>query len=235
MILAVQHQFEFWRHIGQVGGYFHQYKGFSSLSPEDATWPSKIFNLEEQHIQGLKESVTKYQLAKSLAVEENVGIEELLKVQGLTQTSSVEAMTMHMKEEPKYAGSSDIEKVRDVLGAQTFARIASEAFRYTIYEGTISPLIQSDKIQLFLGKHKGDYVSCGIVFQDSNGDSGLHMIGAKKEYRGLGLGKKMTEHLLSIALRNDSEYIHLVASKLGAPIYKKLGFQHQGNLKSYTI
>ncbi len=38
-----------------------------------------------------------------------------------------------------------------------------------------------------------------------------------------------------IALKNESENIHLVASKLGAPIYKKLGFKCQGYLKSYSI
>ncbi|KAA1245429.1 GNAT family N-acetyltransferase [Aquimarina sp. RZ0] len=232
---AIQHQFEFWSHIGQVGGYFHQYEGFSSLSPKDATWPSKIFNLKTHHIERLKGNIEGYKLTKSVAVAENEHIEALLKTQGFIPTSSVEAMTMKVQLKTVYTEYPEIEKVTDEIGAKTFAKIASEAFRYSIYNSTINPLIQNEKVQLFLGKYKGNYVSCGIVFQDSNGDSGLHMIGAKKEYRGLGLGKKMTEHLLSIALRNHSQYIHLVASKLGAPIYHKLGFQNRGYLKSYTI
>lgn len=232
---AIQHQFEFWSHIGQVGGYFHQYEGFSSLSPKDATWPSKIFNLKTHHIERLKGDIERYKLTKSVAVAENEHIEALLKAQGLIQTSSVEAMSMIVNQGVKYTDYAEIEKVTDVFGATTFAKIASDAFRYSIYESTISPLTQSEKVQLFLGKHKANYVSCGIVFQDSNGDSGLHMIGALQEYRGLGLGRKMTEHLLSIALRNGSKNIHLVASKLGAPIYHKLGFQNHGYLKSYSI
>jgi len=232
---AIRHQFEFWSHIGQVGGYFHRYNGFSSLSPKDATWPSKIFDLKELHIEGLKKKMETYKLTKSVAVEENETLETLLQAEGFTQTSSVAAMSMNAKVTTEYATHPEIEKITDEFGAAMFAKIASEAFGYTIYTNIIIPLLSSTKVQLFLGKHRSQYVSCGIVFKDSNGDSGLHMIGAKKEYRGLGLGKKMTEYLLSIALANDSEYIHLVASKLGAPIYHKLGFQNRGYLKSYTI
>ncbi|WP_271765253.1 GNAT family N-acetyltransferase [Aquimarina algiphila] len=235
MIPAIQHQFEFWRHLGQMGGYFNQYEGVSSLFPKDTTWPSKIFDLKEHHIIGLKNKIASYQLAKSVAVEENETLENLLQAQGFRQTSSVAAMTMHNTAEVEYANYPEIEKVMDAFGAKMFAKIASKSFGYTIYESTIAPLIHSKKVQLFIGRYQRDYVSCGIVFQDSIGDFGLHMIGTKRKFRGFGLGKKMTEHLLATALKNDSEFIHLAASKLGAPIYHKLGFQHQGYLKSYTI
>jgi len=232
---AIEHQFEFWTHIGQVGGYFRRFNGFSSISPKDTTWPSKIFGLKENYIRELKGNIATHHLAKSVAVAENEILETLLRAEGFTQISSVAAMSMNAKVTTLYATHPEIEKITDELGAELFAKIASEAFGYTIYTNTIAPLLSSTKVQLFLGKHRSQYVSCGIVFKDFNGDSGLHMIGAKKEYRGLGLGKKMIEHLLSIALRNDSQYIHLVASKLGAPIYHKLGFQNRGYLKSYTI
>ena len=79
--VAIQHQFEFWSHLGQVGGYFRQYEGFSSLSPKDATWPSKVFNLQEQNIKNLKEDISKYQLSNSVAIGENKHIESTLKAQ----------------------------------------------------------------------------------------------------------------------------------------------------------
>ena len=232
---AILHQFEFWRHMGQVGGYFRQYDGFSSLSAKDATWPSKIFNLKENHVRELKGNIATYHLTKSVAVAESERLETLLRTEGFAQTSSVAAMSMYTNVTTQYATHPEIEKITDGFGAELLAKIASEAFGYTIYTNTIVPLLSSTKVQLFLGKHRNQYVSCGIVFKDSDGDSGLHMIGAKKEYRGLGLGKKMTEHLLSIALRNDSQCIHLVASKIGAPIYHSLGFKNLGYLKSYTI
>lgn len=232
---AIRHQFEFWSHIGQVGGYFHQYDGFSSLSPKDATWPSKIFNLNENYIPQLKSNIERHHLSKSVAIEEIETLEAKLQEHGFKRTSTVEAMTMKIKGKTHYATYPEIEKVTDTFGVNAFAKIASEAFGYIIYPNTITPLIQSERIQLFMGKHQNSYVSCGIVFRDSDEDSGLHMIGAKKQFRGLGLGKKMTEHLLHFAIKNNSEHIHLVASKLGAPIYYKLGFQNRGYLKSYTF
>ncbi|WP_425597907.1 GNAT family N-acetyltransferase [Ulvibacterium marinum] len=95
--------------------------------------------------------------------------------------------------------------------------------------------MEEDKVQLFIGRHNDHYVSCGILFLDSNNDSGMHMIGLRRDFRGLGLGMAMTAHLLRHAVKNKSEEIHLVASKLGAPIYHKLGFQNRGYLKSYTV
>jgi len=59
------------------------------------------------------------------------------------------------------------------------------------------------------------------------------MIGAKKQMRGLGLGKEMTQHLLAYALKNHSKEIHLVASKFGAPIYH--GFTNRGYLNSFKL
>lgn len=233
--LAIQHQFEFWTHIGQVGGYLYNNYGYTVLSPKNTTWPSKIFGIQKNHIAQLQLEIESHHLPRSLALSENEMLETLLHKQGFTRTSSVEAMTMEVKNQTHYTSLPEIEKITDNIGIKAFVKIASEAFDYTIYESTIAPLVRSTNVQLFLGNYQNDYVSCGIVFKDSNGDSGLHMIGAKKEYRGLGLGKKMTQHLLHIAISNSSERIHLVASKLGAPIYYKLGFQNRGYLKSYTF
>ena len=161
---------------GQVGGYFHRYDGFSSLSPKDATWPSKIFNLDANNLEGLKEKITIHQLAKSVAISEDSVIENILGKQGFLQTSSVEAMTMKATPTKQYATHKSIEKVTDIIGAKAFAKIASNAFGYTIYDSTISSLVHSPKIQLFLGVSQESYMSCGIVFQDSNGDLPLFQI-----------------------------------------------------------
>ena len=74
-----------------------------------------------------------------------------------------------------------------------------------------------------------------MVLLDKNGISGLHMIGTISKYRGLGLGKIMTNKLLFESFQNKSEQVVLVASESGERIYSKLGFLTQGNLKSYSI
>lgn len=75
----------------------------------------------------------------------------------------------------------------------------------------------------------------GMLFLDKNNISGLHMTGTMPEFRGLGLGKTMTNKLLLEAHKNKSNYVVLVASEAGEKIYSKLGFISDGNLKSYKI
>jgi GNAT superfamily N-acetyltransferase len=46
-----------------------------------------------------------------------------------------------------------------------------------------------------------------------------------KHHRGQGLGSRMTEALIGIAQDMGRETIQLVATEMGAPLYRKLGFQ----------
>ena len=119
--------------------------------------------------------------------------------------------------------------------ASEFAAVASKAFGYTIYASTIRALLGHPQFHLYLGMHLGTYASCGIVYFDADGNSGIHMIGVLPAYRGLGLGKRFTQALLSKAGESETKKVYLVASKLGAPIYTKLGFETHGSLFSFSV
>ena len=43
-------------------------------------------------------------------------------------------------------------------------------------------------------------------------------------YRNQGIGKAITEHLLTFLQSHDCEYIYLIATALGEPVYTKVGF-----------
>ena len=53
----------------------------------------------------------------------------------------------------------------------------------------------------------------------------LGMIVIEKSFRGKGLGTILTEHLIQLAKKENCESIFLLATPLGEPVYKKLGFQ----------
>lgn len=61
------------------------------------------------------------------------------------------------------------------------------------------------------------------------------MIGTLPKSRGKEIGKKMTEHLLMEAKENKSKLCVLHASKVGEPIYTKIGFQKYGEIETYRI
>ncbi|WP_350286266.1 GNAT family N-acetyltransferase [uncultured Croceitalea sp.] len=232
---AIAHQFEFWEYLGEAGNFFRRDGGYSTISAEDFTWPSRIFDLSSPNVGLLKQTIQLKGMPHSIAVEDGDTIGKELESIGFQIRSVVAGMTLLLKTSMSFSISKSIHRVSNQEQIKIFANIASEAFGYTIYPSSLFGLLGANRVQLFMGRYKEDYVSCGILFLDSNKDSGLHMIGLKKDFRGLGLGKAMTSHLLHHAIKNKSEQVHLLASKLGSPIYSKLGFQNRGYLKSYII
>lgn len=52
-------------------------------------------------------------------------------------------------------------------------------------------------------------------------------------YRNQGIGKRITEHLLAFLQSYQCEYIYLIATALGEPVYKKVGFITESHYDSY--
>jgi len=232
---SIRHQLEFWSHLGKLGRYIHQYDGYTILIPKKGTWPRKIFHLHNVQPHQLKANINDNNLPKSIALDAEDVLNQSLEQSGFVRNSMVEGMTLEVSPKMRFEKSANITKVVDAEGMNHFATIASEAFGYNIHVSSLINLLEDNSTQIFIGKYKEHYVSCGILFLDAEGNSGLHMIGANKQYRGLGLGKEMTQHLLFHATTNESNKVHLVASKLGAPIYRKYGFTNTGHLNSYTF
>ncbi len=231
----IEHQFEFWANLGKVGGYIHQYDGYTTLLPKRGSWPSKTFNIQNNSITKLKTEILKNNIPNAIALDADDIINQVLIENHFNMTSVVEGMSVKVSSNMVFKESPNIIRVEDENGIDKFSSIASNAFSYNIHPTVLVHLLEDTNTQLFIGQHKAQFVSCGILYLDKNGDSGLHMIGAKKQMRGLGIGKEMTEHLLANALKNHSKEIHLVASKFGAPIYRKYGFTNRGYLNSFKL
>ena len=136
----------------------------------------------------------------------------------------------------EFLNNGNIHQIESKSDAFEFAKIASESFGYKV-DGTIIYNLCKDNLhfRLFIYKEKEESYGCGIVFFDKNNVAGFHMIGTIPKGRGKGIGKSMTEKLISEAIANNSQYCVLNASKMGEQIYKKLGFTAYGALENYTI
>jgi len=234
----INNLFELWKHIGANGQFLNSTEEYSYVMPNNNSWPSKVFELRESQI-NFKELYQKMEnggVPNSISILENEELETQLLAHKLMLKSSVIGMYLDLQEKDKPNNNfTSIEKVDDNLKAVEFAKIASISFGYEILSSTIISLINSAQLKLFIGQHNKKYVSCGMVLQDKNRISGIHMIGTISEYRGLGLGKTMTNKLLLESYKNGSNQVVLVASESGERIYSKIGFITQGNLKSYSI
>ncbi|MHA7832678.1 MAG: GNAT family N-acetyltransferase [Flagellimonas sp.] len=234
----IEHLFEFWEQIGVHGGFLKSENGFSVTNPSHNSWPSKIFNLNinELEFTGLQKRIRSQVLPNSLAIHEDNVIKNELERNGFCPTSQVKAMALDTSKvhfDP--IDASEFIRVSSQPEAELFAHVATESFGYTVSPSTISALINRPSFTLFLGKHENAFPSCGMVYLDKNGISGIHMIGTKAGYRGLGLGKKMTQFLIHQAIKNQSRKVYLVASQAGERIYTKMGFTTHGVLESYSL
>jgi GNAT superfamily N-acetyltransferase len=53
------------------------------------------------------------------------------------------------------------------------------------------------------------------------------------QYRNQGIGKQLTEHLLAFLQQQNCDYIYLIATALGEPVYKKVGFVTESRYSYY--
>jgi GNAT superfamily N-acetyltransferase len=61
----------------------------------------------------------------------------------------------------------------------------------------------------------------------------LATIVTHSEYRNQGIGKRITEHLLALLQNHQCEHIYLMATALGEPVYKKVGFITESHYDFY--
>lgn len=234
----VNNLFELWKYIGCKTNSLHIKNSYCYVIHDNHSWPSKVFELasDDNVAEKISKDFIKSDLPNSISLMEDISLETQLLNNDFVLKSTVKGMYLDVSRERKLQDSYDsIERVDSIQKAVIFAEIASKSFGYELLSSTIIPLINASRLKLFIGKHGGKYVSCGMVHLDSNDISGLHMIGTLPEYRGKGLGKVMTGKLMYEAHKNESNQVVLVASIAGERIYSKLGFKLDGNLKSYSL
>ncbi|MEZ5016323.1 MAG: GNAT family N-acetyltransferase [Flavipsychrobacter sp.] len=233
----IKHLFEFWEHIGEAGGFLYKENDYMYTAPQKWSWPSKVFNISQEcNIEELQQAIQMGELPNSIGIhQDDISLKNTLLANHFIETSSVKGMYKDISlTEPTQKVFNTIKLVTTEAEAHSFAEIASSSFGYEVLPSTIIEALIKNKqsIKAFIGQYEGIYVSCGMIFLDNEGNSGIHMIGTISSHRGLGLGKTMTEQLIDEAHRNNSKTIFLVASESGERIYSKIGFVASGALLS---
>jgi len=234
----IAHLFELWEQIGKHTDSFNKERGFAFTKPEPNSWPSKVYNIEvgQINIKDVQRRIRTGEIPNSIGIPECENTKQLLESNNFCSTSKVKAMAMST-EQLYYddIDESEFTLVDSKNKACIFAKTASASFGYLVDTSVVQSLINKENMQLFLGRCKDDFPSCGMVYLDQNGISGIHMIGTRAEFQGLGMGKKMTRFLINQSIKSNSNMVFLVASEAGERIYHKLGFATYGNLESFSL
>lgn len=228
--------FEFWDFIGQKNNIYTESANYKSVSVVDSDWPKRVYAIEDK-IESYEEIIrlsNQDLLPNIITLHKHTDLLNCKNVQLLFSQMNMSLDLINYTHE--ISKSENIHQVETKSDAFEFANIASESFGYKV-DGTIVYNLCKDNFhsKLFIYKEKKESYGCGIVFFDKNNIAGFHMIGTIPKGRGKGIGKSITEKLIDEALINNSKYCVLNASKMGEPIYKKLGFATFGTLENYTI
>ena len=82
-------------------------------------------------------------------------------------------------------------------------------------------------VHVYVERRGGEPVAC-LMIVDSDGHSEVQVVAVVPEARGSGLAGKLLAHGLADAAERGSESVTLIATKLGYPVYRRLGFENVG-------
>lgn len=233
--------FEFWTFIGEKTGKFIKGEGYKAFNLFDSDWPNRVFhlNINKLDIEALVDKMKTNNLPNLITIPgyEDRKFNDAFNNAEVKLRSQQKGMALMVDENTALLeGNNEIKLVENREEASTFATLASKSFGYRVDVQMLSNLINStDRVKLFIGGAEGVYLSCGIVFYDSMGNAGFHMIGTLPEGRGKGLGKSMTQQLIRESIQVGRKKCVLHASKAGEELYKKLGFAAYDTINTYTI
>lgn len=232
----INNLYSLWTYLGNINGSLITTNDYKSVSNSNSDWPNRIFSISDS-LNSLNKVINLSQqgvLPDKLTGCESQNFE---KYSELMLTLVQKNMALNLKSENiRPVIDPNIFQVKSKEDATLFASTASEAFKYRVDADIIHTIsMNAPDIKMYIYLKNKVCLACGFVYFDSDNNAGLHMIGTDPTARNLGIGKSMTEKLITEALINNKEYCVLQASIMGEPIYKKLGFIPYGNLETYKI
>lgn len=234
--LITDNLFEFWSHIGRENKIYSTTPKYRAVHAAGSDWPNRIYAIEDDadNYEEIIALSRKGMLPPVMALEKR---SNLLDYGKLKLGVSLVNMSLDLSGQTvEYTGKQNIHQIETKAEAVQFANIATESFGYRLDGEIVYNLCKDGRTtRMFIYRENKTNLGCGIVFFDSKNIAGFHMVGTIAAGRGRGIGTSMMERLMEEARNNGSGCCVLNASKMGEPIYLKLGFRAQGLLENYTI
>jgi len=119
--------------------------------------------------------------------------------------------------------SDQIEIIVGTEQLATWVHACSQAFGYNIDESSVSYLMADPNVTLFAYNVTQGIAGTAIAYQTQN-TMGVHQMGIRDTYRGLGIARKLMMQLVEFAKQKGCDLMTLQASEAGRPLYNKMGF-----------
>lgn len=163
-------------------------------------------------------------------------VEKVLAEKGWRRTFTQLAMYKPLAADSDYSAPTrvgfQVRTVCTLSDLESWVAIGSEAFSYRIDQGVIEALLFKDNIQILLGCFEGEAISSALLYK--TGDAiGVHQVGVRHSFQGKGFARSLMEELVARCSLWKGENIVLQASQMGKPLYERLGFREQFEIRNY--
>jgi GNAT superfamily N-acetyltransferase len=89
-----------------------------------------------------------------------------------------------------------------------------------------------DDVTTYVARRNGRAAGC-LMILDDDGNADVEMVAVVPEARGHGIAGKLLAHALADAAERGLETSSLVATRLGRPVYERLGYREFGTLQMW--
>ena len=92
--------------------------------------------------------------------------------------------------------------------------------------------LAEEELRVYVARHGGRAAGC-LAIVDYEGNADVEMVAVVPEARGHGIAGKLLAHALADAAGRGLETSTLVATRLGRPVYERLGYREYGVLQMW--
>lgn len=157
---------------------------------------------------------------------EHAAIVPELEARGFVRAEPAPGMVLRsINDDPTRCDGLTIRKVTDTSGLAHFQNVAFESFGYPV---ELAPLALTEDLMalphaaMFVGYARDEPACCSMVI--STGDiAGIYWVGSLGRFRQRGFGAAVTAHAIRAGAVGGCRLASLQASKMGEPVYRRLG------------
>jgi GNAT superfamily N-acetyltransferase len=160
---------------------------------------------------------------------EHASVAPALLADGYVQTDAVPAMGLGPIPDdlPAHVSGLDVRRVETAGELEHFGALAFGTFEYPVELAPVAltpDLLALPHAELYVGYIGAAPVCCSMLLVTGH-VAGIYWVGVTRSQRRRGLGAAITAHAVRAGKERGCALASLQASPLGAPVYRRIGFQ----------
>ena len=220
---------------------------FSIISTNESIWPNIVFNLHinldgkdfnEKYFEILNKENKNHLIISDNNAQEKIKLKELGYIHvdswiGMNRDldSRIEEIHFNPEGENIIIANENLKYLDQWVSIVSNELFNGEALEFNLFK----KLVNSETCTV-IGFLKNDtIIGSAMIYYDENGFAGIYMVAVDKGFRRLGIGLNILEFALSYIKDKKANKVILQSTKLGYPLYKKLGFEKDNIYNLYKL